>query len=333
MMRSDLLDCVDAFLRLHGPKRKQPFGGVQMIFIGDLYQLPPVVNREEGDLFRGLYASPYFFDAKVFQQISVEFIDLAKIYRQQDDDFIELLNAIRNRSVSEDHLKRLNRRYLPDFHPTKEDFYIYLTTTNALAESVNMKYLAALSAKPYHYEGKITGKFDMKNLPTQPTLDLKIGAQVMLLNNDPQGRWVNGSIGKVFTVAEDLTSTDIVGIELEGGRKVEVTPFTWEMFRFSYNEAAERLESESVGAFSQYPLKLAWAVTIHKSQGKTFSKVIIDIGEGTFAHGQAYVALSRCTSLGGIVLKRPILKRHILLDERVKTFMSRWDSSPALSVG
>jgi len=323
MVRADLLDCVDRFLRFFGRDNTQPFGGVQMIFIGDLYQLPPVVNRSEAGIFKDVYASPYFFDAKVMENLRLHFIDLEKIYRQKDDDFIDLLSAIRNKTATGDHLSLLNQRYLPDFNPTQDDFYIYLTTTNAMADQINARYLKNLDSSLFHFEGEIDGNFEQKNLPTKQILFLKPGAQVMLLNNDPEGRWVNGSIGKIIDIEDDLLSSGIVLVELEEGPRVEVTPFTWEMYKFRFNEVSERIESQVAGSFRQYPLKLAWAVTIHKSQGKTFTKVIVDMGEGAFSHGQTYVALSRCTTLDGLILKRPIQQRDILLDNRIKHFMNR----------
>ncbi|MBF0521680.1 MAG: AAA family ATPase [Candidatus Omnitrophica bacterium] len=325
MVRADLLDCVDAFLRLHGPYPEEPFGGVQMVFFGDLYQLPPVVTMEDKKIFEGLYASPYFFDAKAYQGLNLEFIEFDKIYRQKEEDFIRLLGAIRNRHATEAHLKELNSRVNPSFQPNENEFYIYLTTTNAIAERINQQHLLQLKTRSYHYDGEVMGKFDEKSLPTYSSLDLKWGAQVMLLNNDPQGRWVNGSIGKVISADE---SSSMIQVQLSGGKVVDVEPFTWEMFRFFYDEETERVESESVGSFRQYPLKLAWAVTIHKSQGQSFSKVVVDIGYGTFAHGQAYVALSRCTSFDGLVLLRPIRKEHILLDNRVVEFMEKINQNP-----
>jgi ATP-dependent DNA helicase PIF1 len=322
MVRADLIDCMDAFLRGQRKRKDKPFGGVQMIFIGDLYQLPPVVTKGEEELFRDIYVSPYFFAAKVMTEFEMEFIDLEKIYRQQEDEFIALLNAIRDDSATDEQLARLNRRYQPGFKPPPEDFYVYLTTTNAIAERINQEQLEKSQGRTYHYLGKVVGQFEKRNLPTQEFLDLKIGAQVMLLNNDAIGRWINGSIGKIHAIAEDLTATDIISVELEGGRQVEVTPFTWDMYHFYFNQETERIESQSAGSFTQYPLKLAWAVTIHKSQGKTFHKVIVDIGSGAFAHGQTYVALSRCTTLDGLVLKKPIRSKDVLLDPRVAQFMT-----------
>ena len=327
MVRADLLDCVDIFLRLHGRDRMAAFGGVQMVFIGDLYQLSPVVTQAERGIFKDVYPSPYFFDSKVYRKINgtdqhprkVEFVELKKIYRQKEEEFIRLLGAIRNQSATQEHLKVLNERCIPHFKPREDDFYVYLTTTNAMADRINQERLDKLEGKSYYYEGTLAGTFKSRNLPTHEMLELKVGAQVMLLNNDPGGRWINGSIGKIIEIVDE---GKIVTIELSEGGIVDVTSFEWEMFRFFFNEDTRSLESESVGSFKQHPLKLAWAVTIHKSQGKTFDKAIVDVGSGTFAHGQAYVALSRCVSFDGLILKRPILQRHILLDNSVVRFMS-----------
>jgi len=331
MVRADLLDCIDTFLRLHGKNRMEPFGGVQLVFVGDLYQLPPVVPHNEQGIFKDVYSSPYFFDSNIYRELNnsgqhprrFQIIELKKIYRQKEEDFIKLLGTIRNKTATEVHLEALNKRYIPLFTPAEDDFYIYLTTTNVVADRVNLQRLTELKTDPYSHEGTVTGKFDSKNLPTHQILNLKIGAQVMLLNNDPGGRWINGSIGKIIGILEE---GKIIGVELSDGQLVEVTPFQWDMFRFFFNEDSEALESESVGSFKQYPLRLAWAVTIHKSQGKTFGKVIVDMGGGAFAHGQTYVALSRCTNFEGLVLKRPILKRHILLDDDVVKFMATHSS-------
>ena len=322
MVRSDLLDCVDAFLRRHGPDAGAPFGGVQMIFFGDLYQLPPVMTRFDRDIFKDVYASPYFFDAASFKQLNFQIIELQKIYRQKDEAFIRLLNNVRDRSVSVTDLEVLNRRLNPRFNPGDKDFYVYLTTTNALADQVNQDRLKELPGESLRLEGKISDGFDVRSLPTHQRLELKMGAQVMLLNNDPGGKWVNGTIGKVFSTAKDHETTGTVRVALSSGLVVDVPRFTWEVFRFFYNKDTEQIDSESAGSFCQYPLKLAWAITIHKSQGKTFSKVVLDIGNGTFAPGQMYVALSRCTDLEGLVLKKPIFKRHILLDDQVVRFMT-----------
>jgi ATP-dependent DNA helicase PIF1 len=334
MVRSDLLDCVDKFLRLNGKDKSLPFGGVQMIFIGDLYQLPPVVKGDEREIFKTHYKSQYFFDATVFENFPIELIELEKIYRQKDQKFIDLLNAVRNNSAKEIHFDILNKRYNPDFEPVNNDFYIYLTTTNRLAEEINQYQLSKIDDKLYSYHGSVTGDFDTYALPTQIELLIKVGAQVMMLNNDPSGRWVNGTIGKIVGIEKD-EEKDVLVVELAEGEIVYVEKYTWELFHFSYNQVKRSLTSETVGTFTQFPLTLAWAVTIHKSQGKTFDKVIIDIGNGTFAHGQMYVALSRCTTLSGLVLKKPIQKKHIFMDWRVVKFLTKYQyeiSEAALSL-
>lgn len=327
MVRADLLDCIDLFLRLNGRDKKKPFGHLQMIFIGDLYQLPPVVTSKEKKIFSLGYESPYFFSSRVFNHpdFSFEFIELEKIYRQSDENFIHLLNAIRNRSVSEEDIERLNERVDPDFEPAEDEFYITLTSTNDLAFAHNQEKLKALPGKAWIHEGHLSGefeKFDRSSLPTDEILELKEGAQVMLVNNDRYGRWVNGTIGRVLSIQTRRLGHDLIIVELQDGEEVEVEPYTWELFHYKYNEKRKKIETETVGKFKQYPLKLAWAVTIHKSQGKTFERVIIDIGRGAFAPGQVYVALSRCTSFEGIILRRPIEKKHILLDYKIVRFLT-----------
>ena len=325
MVRADLMDCVDEFLRLNAKSGKLPFGGVKMIFIGDLFQLPPVVTGEERQMFKEVYESPYFFSAKVFDPTLFELVELNKVYRQNDNKFIEILNAVRNRSIDDAGLQRLNTRVDANFDPNASEMFIHLTTTNRMAEEVNNREIAKLPGKLYHLEGELWGNFDTRSMPAPLNLTLKIGSQVMLTNNDRAGRWVNGTIGKVTEIKRDKkTEEEVVWVELNDGEVVDVGPNTWEMFRFSFDQRRSRLESETTGSYTQYPLILAWAVTIHKSQGKTFNKVVIDLGSGSFAHGQSYVALSRCTSLEGIVLKRPVEKRDILMDWKVVKFLTSW---------
>ena len=318
MVRADLLDCVDKFLRLNGPKIDAPFGGLQMIFIGDLYQLPPVINNTERESYKSVYMTPYFYGARVFNSFKMELIELKKVYRQQDSNFIHILNAIRNNSVEDEDLESLNRRYLPDFEPVPGDFYIYLTTTNAMARQINDSELAKLETEAYTFTAEIEGKFGNEYMPTAVELQVKVGAQIMMLNNDVAGRWVNGSVGKITAIMPRVSEV-IIEAELGEGEIVEVKPFTWKIYRFFVDGGG--LQSEAMGSFTQYPLMLAWAVTIHKSQGKTFEKVIVDMGRGAFACGQTYVALSRCTSLEGIVLKKPIFKRHIITDDGIEDFL------------
>ncbi|WP_353684536.1 AAA family ATPase [Thermodesulfovibrio sp. 3907-1M] len=324
MVRADVLDCIDAFLRIHGPKKKKPFGGIQMIFIGDLYQLPPVVTSKEKSIFKEFYKTPYFFSSSVFNESEFEFIELEKVYRQSDIQFLEILNSIRNNTVNDEIIERLNKRVNPDFEPGEDDFYVYLTTTNKMAEKINSEKLSKIKSKEFKYYGFIDGEFNEQDLPTSRELILKVDSQVMLLNNDTKGRWINGDIGKIVEIKLRKTEPDIISVELQNGETVEVTPFTWEMYEFYYDKEKKKILTQSIGQFTQYPLKLAWAITIHKSQGLTFDKLIVDIGRGTFSHGQLYVALSRCRSLEGLILKRPVCQKHILLDRRIVRFLTEF---------
>ncbi len=322
MVRADLLDCVDKFLRLNrGDKR--PFGSVQMVFFGDLYQLPPVVTGKEREIFAKHYKSQYFFDSKVFDKFEIEMIELEKIYRQKDRRFIDILNAIRNNTVLPEHLSEINKRVDSSYKPKTTDFCINLTTTNAMADEINLRELARLRSKLFNYRGRMQGSFERKYLPTDIDLKVKTGSQIMLLNNDPAGRWVNGTVGKVTDIRRGKRK-DAIMIETQNGRIVDVSPHTWKIYTMVFNKETNNLDSETIGTFTQYPIRLAWAVTIHKGQGKTFDNVIIDIGKGAFAHGQVYVALSRCTSMDGIVLRKPIQKKHIFMDWKIPRFLTKY---------
>lgn len=335
MVRADLLDCVNEFLKTIR-KNKLAFGGVQMIFFGDLYQLPPVVTSSDREIFRTVYASPYFFDAKVASCLlhdssSFEFLELEKIYRQSDPKFIELLNSIRNKSFTEEHIAAFNRRFIPETNGNKSGLCpnrssamqneggICLTSTNAQADEINFLNLQKLKTKSKKYQGEIEGKFEIKDLPTDLELVLKPGARAMLLNNDRAGRWINGTLGTIVSCTENY-----VEVKLDNGEIYEVGHYMWEMLRFNYNVSARAIEKETVGSFTQIPLRLAWAVTIHKAQGKTFEKVTIDVGRGTFAPGQMYVALSRGTCLEGLTLKQPLKKSHVMTDWRVSKFLTNF---------
>ncbi len=316
MVRADLLDCLDRFMRLNGNNPQAPFGGVQMVFVGDLYQLPPVVPEDEGDIFNGPYKSPYFFDSAAFNALDVRFVELKGHYRQSDPEFIRLLNAIRDNTASEKDLEELNSKVEQSHVILRAPYmYITLTTTNSIADGINSKHLDMMPSKLYSYNASVTGKFSKNAYPADEVLYLKEGAQVMMLNNDPKKRWVNGSLGAVTSIERDR-----IWVELSDGKRVSVEPCTWETSKLSYDSANRRLVSTSTGSFVQYPLMLAWAVTIHKSQGKTFDHVVIDIGSGTFAPGQLYVALSRCTRLEGITLKRKLRMEYIITDRRVAEF-------------
>lgn len=321
MVRADLLDCIDSFMRRNGKNAALPFGGVQMIFIGDLYQLPPVVTQGEVEMFKGHYKSEYFFDSHSFNSIAISFVELKKHYRQTDAHFIGLLNSIRDNTASDAQLLEINSRVNVSFTPKASDKYISLTTTNHLAEDINSAQMEKLAGRTYTYRAKSESEFEKRAMPAQELLSIKIGAQVMMLNNDKGGRWVNGSLGVVVSINSKMIGQDLILVELADGSIVEVAPFTWELFKFSYDPTRRKLEPKIAGKFVQYPMMLAWAITIHKSQGKTFDHVIIDIGYGTFAYGQLYVALSRCTSLEGIVLRRKIERKHILMDPRIVDFL------------
>lgn len=322
MVRADLLDCVDRFLRLYGPDYDRPFGGVQMIFFGDLFQLPPVVQRAEAEIFRSFYATPYFFSAKIFGEISLKILELKKIYRQKDENFIHLLNALRHNELQDHHFHAFNSRHQILSNSGSQEFCITLTPTNAIAEAVNQQQLNNLPDREHIYQGIISGEFERRNLPTSEELSLKKGAQVMFLNNDTDKRWVNGTLGVIEGIIQKEQEEDIILVKLEDGKTVDVKKYTWEIYQYYFDEVSSSLASKVIGYFTQYPLKLAWAVTIHKSQGQTFDRVVIDVGRGTFAHGQMYVALSRCTTLAGVTLKRPLDKSHVIMDQRIVEFMT-----------
>ncbi|MDP8216605.1 MAG: DEAD/DEAH box helicase [Candidatus Kaelpia imicola] len=312
MLRADLLDAIDYSLRLNRAN-DIPFGGVQLIIFGDLFQLPPVVESEAKDLMTDIYKSPYFFSAKVFKEIDLEYIELKKIYRQRDNDFIELLNRIRVKKATKGDLDFLNRRL--DYNiKNNSTGIVTLTTTNNQAKNINISYLNEINYREYQYDAEISSKFKESSYPVEAKLRLKKGAQVMLVRNDSLKRWVNGTIAEIV----GLTQSDIkVAID---GEIHKVHRVSWEKIEYSYNSLDDKIEEEIVGSFEQYPIKLAWAITIHKSQGQTFNDVIIDMGFGAFTHGQTYVALSRCRTLEGILLKSPITHSDIIFDDRVYQF-------------
>ncbi|MCB0662427.1 MAG: AAA family ATPase, partial [Saprospiraceae bacterium] len=298
MVRADLLDNIDLFLKINR-NNPEPFGGVQMIFFGDLFQLPPVVASDaEAMLFNNFYESPYFFSAQVFDHgYTMEMLELHKVYRQENRYFLRLLDAIRTNRIDREDLEELNERYLPDFD--LDDHYITLSPRNYKVDQINERKLKDLDTEEEVFFADVKGNFDPRLYPTEQALKLKLGAQVMFIKNDPEKSFVNGTIGKVV---EFGTGTVKVEIKEEGKTKViEVGKLDWEILKYVQGKEDEKsIDTEVIGTFSQIPLRLAWAITIHKSQGKTFERVIIDMGKGAFEHGQTYVALSRCTSLEGI---------------------------------
>lgn len=317
MVRADLMDGIDYALRLNRHQMKKPFGGVQIIFFGDLFQLPPVVEESIKGILDEQYASPYFFSANVFNNSHLRHIELTRIYRQSDRKFIELLNRFRNKEHTGDDLDLLNMQFRKSI-PNSNNTTVILTTTNSIAGVINKDRLARLPGQEHSYEADVEGKIEESAFPTNARLDLKKGAQVILLKNDPLKQWVNGTIARIASLSHGVIKVDI------DGRICEVPRVKWQKIEYSYNQDDDKIEEDIVGAFEQYPIKLAWAITIHKSQGQTFDKIIIDLGYGAFTHGQVYVALSRCTSLEGITLKRPVIDRDIIFDERVHGFKDRF---------
>ena len=319
MVRADLLDNIDFFLRINR-ENPDPFGGVQVVFFGDLFQLPPVVSSDvEAALFKLHYESPYFFSSNVLQDgFELQKLELRKTYRQESRYFIRLLDAIRVNQIDYDDLEDLNERYQPNFE--SENFFITLSARNKTVDDLNRKELLKIPTDPQHYRGSVTGFFNPKLYPTEIDLNLKVGAQVMFIKNDPQKQFVNGTIGKVMRMEKEFIRVETS--DFKGGKKhIDVKQVDWEIMKYKTDPMKDdRIESEVVGTFTQYPLKLAWAITIHKSQGKTFDRVIIDLGRGAFEHGQTYVALSRCRTLEGIVLKQRIRPRDIMVDPRIVEF-------------
>lgn len=301
MVRSDLLDAVDSVLRRYRD-RTLPFGGVQLLLIGDLQQLPPVVVEHERQLLEANYRSPYFFDSHALQQLDYVTIELSKVYRQSDSNFLDLLNAVRDNRADSEVLRRLNERYVPGFNPDDSEGYVRLTTHNHLANMVNDRRLAALQGEAHEFEAKVSGNFPASSYPADLKLTLKEGAQVMFIKNDTgmDRRYYNGMMGKVTTIDDE----GLVVTPDDGSDPINVEPVEWENTKFVVNEETNEINEKTDGVFCQIPLKLAWSITIHKSQGLTFDRAIID-ASASFSHGQTYVALSRCRTLEGMVLERP----------------------------
>ncbi len=320
MARADLIDCIDVFLRMHTKEPFEPFGGVQVVFIGDLFQLPPVVDKQEEGFFYQRYNSPYFFDAKVFKNFSLKRVDLDFVYRQKEADFIKILDAIRVGELNKEIVYEINKRVNGNFDSFLNENYIYLSTTNHMAEKINQERLQMIDKKIEEIEGIISGDFPIDRLPTQEKLILKEGAQVMFLINDSYNKWVNGDIGVIKKIEKDSLGSNKIILEVKGKGEKVVNPFKWEVIKYNFNQKTKAIEAKVSGYFYQVPLKLAWAVTIHKSQGKTFDRVVVDFDRGTFASGQAYVALSRCRTLEGLVLRRPINESFVFVDEKIKNF-------------
>lgn len=324
MVRADMVDCIDRILRVYSNNMRTPFGGKQLVFVGDVFQLEPVVTNDSKDILNRFYTNSFFFSAKVFAEAKLVPIEFTKIYRQTDRTFISILDKIRMGTVGAKELQILNTRYEPSFNPSEDEMYITLATRRDNVDYINEKKMAELESPEFINYGAIEGDFPESSLPTAKDLLLKEHAQVMFIHNDAQWprRWVNGTLG-VISYIDDMEN---VFVQLEDGREVQVELETWRNYRYKYNEAEKKIEEEIVGTFTQLPLKAAWAVTVHKSQGLTFSRVIVDFGGGVFAGGQAYVALSRCTSLEGMVLRKQIGRSDIFVRPEIIDFSRQFNN-------
>lgn len=312
MLRADVLDAIDYLLQ-EARDSQLPFGGLQLVMFGDLYQLPPIINdRELSQYFKDTYDSHYFFNAHVWRASTLKVRELQNIFRQEDKQFQEILNSLRIRNFDSKLLNTLNERVMEQ---PKEESIITLALTNKTVNEINQEKLAQIDSETFQYHAEIDGQMEASAYPTEEVLELKVGSQVMFLKNDREKRWVNGSIGEV-----EYLSNDFIEVKLNGETH-EIKKEKWDKIKYSYNESTKKIKEEITSSFTQYPLRLAWAITVHKSQGQTLEKVVFDIERGAFAHGQTYVALSRCSSFEGLYLKRPIRARDIIVDPVVTQFM------------
>ncbi|MCZ7593910.1 MAG: AAA family ATPase [Hyphomicrobium sp.] len=319
MVRSDLMWAIDQSLRINRGRPREAFGGVRLMLFGDLHQLPPVIQGDVAEHLDSEFGGPFFFQVpSLGEGAGVSLLELDQVFRQSDETFLHVLNRIRDGEATEEDLQVLNERTHPIRTLGEGDPFVILTPTNAAAQRINMAYLDALPTAERTYEAGITGEYSDAAHPTDATLLLKQGAKVILLRNDPDRRWVNGTIARIARLEEKR-----VWIELDG-KTHEIEPVSWEARRYAYDQAAEKIVENVTGTFRQFPLRLAWALTIHKSQGLTLDKVYIDLGRGTFAHGQAYVALSRCRSLDGLALARPLRPSDILFDRSATGYRDKF---------
>ena len=321
MVRADIIDFMDKVLRVYSGNMREPFGGKQLLLVGDVFQLEPVVTGDMRDVLKKYYQNSYFFNAQIFREFSLVPIELRKIYRQNDSYFISMLDRIRMGMATTNDVAVLNAKVKENYEPDETKMVMQLATRRDMVDAVNDVHLEQLPAQEIIYEGCIKGDFHENSLPTSKELILKTGAQVVFIKNDPERRWVNGTLGKVYIATDDR-----VEVELENGNRHEVEPEVWSNIAYQYDEKTHRVIEKELGSFTQYPLKLAWALTIHKSQGLTFNNVVIDIGRGAFSSGQSYVALSRCTSLEGLVLKSSINQRDMFVNPSIVQFSKEFNN-------
>ena len=316
MVRADLMDHIDVELR-RIRRNSKPFGGVQLLMIGDLQQLPPIAHGGEDELLRQYYKTLYFFSSAALKSMKYSCIELKNVYRQTDGHFIDILNHARDCTLTSQDISDLNARYVPGFSPKPEDGYIRLMTHNRQVDYVNETEMEKLDSKPYTFVAAVTGTFPEESYPTADSLTLKKGAQVMFIKNDPERRFINGTLGEVKSIDKNSIAVRLA----ESGTVIDVEPMEWQNIRYQFDEESKEISAKQIGRFKQYPLKAAWAITVHKSQGLTFDKAIIDV-HAAFSPGQAYVALSRCRTLDGLVLSSPVSASVFMRDNAVDAYMN-----------